>query len=284
MYREPCDIAIADQFGDQSYIFNALMKKGEKIRLMQVPKAEREVSVAAASILARAEFIYKMREMGEVYGVEFPKGSSHVLEFAKGFVDKYGYGALQNVAKIHFATTEKIQELSVPEITQEVEKLADTERVPILYEDREREDLLLECYNLISSFEYEFRRFIQKELQTHYGDSWWSQGIDKDIRGKCEKLRESEAKKGKNVELIDYLDFKHYQLIITDRENWDKIFSKIFKNKEHFLARLRILESNRHPIAHSRRIEQRDKIEIVSAISYFKGIISQMKMEEFLKK
>ena len=73
-----CKVAIADQFGDQSYIENALMRKGREIELIQVPGAERDLAVATASILARDKFIYKLREMGESYGLVFPKGSSKI--------------------------------------------------------------------------------------------------------------------------------------------------------------------------------------------------------------
>ena len=48
-----CKVAIADQFGDQSYIENALMRKGREIELIQVPGAEWDLAVATASILAR---------------------------------------------------------------------------------------------------------------------------------------------------------------------------------------------------------------------------------------
>jgi len=73
-----CKVAIADQFGDQSYIENALMRKGREIEIIQVPGAEWDLAVATASILARDKFIYKLREMGGSYGLVFPKGSSKI--------------------------------------------------------------------------------------------------------------------------------------------------------------------------------------------------------------
>ncbi|MDP6612432.1 MAG: ribonuclease HIII [Candidatus Hydrothermarchaeota archaeon] len=106
-----CELAIADQFGDQSYINSALMKKGKKIELVQIPGAEQDTAVAASSILARDVFLKKHMEMGKEYGAEFPKGSSHVLDFAKDFVDVHGIEALRNVAKIHFKTTEKLKKI-----------------------------------------------------------------------------------------------------------------------------------------------------------------------------
>ena len=49
-----CPRAVADQFGPKRQIEQALMKKGQKIKLEQRPKAESDPAVAAASILARA--------------------------------------------------------------------------------------------------------------------------------------------------------------------------------------------------------------------------------------
>ncbi len=49
-----CSLAIADQFGDEQLILNALQEKGKQIRLVQRTKAESDLAVAAASILARA--------------------------------------------------------------------------------------------------------------------------------------------------------------------------------------------------------------------------------------
>jgi ribonuclease HIII len=85
------------------------MKKGKKIKLVQVPRVEGDTAVAAASILARDVFLRKHREMGEKYGVEFPKGSVKVIDFAREFVASHGIEALGEVAKMHFKTTEKVR-------------------------------------------------------------------------------------------------------------------------------------------------------------------------------
>ncbi len=57
-----CDKAVADQFGDQRYIEQALMRKGRRIKLIRAPKAERDVAVAAASVLARDVFLRKFED------------------------------------------------------------------------------------------------------------------------------------------------------------------------------------------------------------------------------
>src|SRR5262249_34321289 len=51
--RASCTHAVADQFGDAHYINSRLMEKGKKLDLIQIPKGERYLAVAAASILTR---------------------------------------------------------------------------------------------------------------------------------------------------------------------------------------------------------------------------------------
>lgn len=113
-FNEPCSLAIADQFGDPKYIEDALMANGRKVQLVQTPKGERDVVVAAASILARHEFVSAMEAMSERFGETFPLGSTHVEEFAKGLVNRHGPLVLLDTAKIHFATTERVVESLVP--------------------------------------------------------------------------------------------------------------------------------------------------------------------------
>lgn len=104
-----CSNALSDQFGSPELIENALLEKGRNINLEQRPRAEENVVVAAASILARNEYVKAMNKLCEEYGMEFPKGgSSMVVEAAREFVLSHGREKLVNVAKLHFVITEKI--------------------------------------------------------------------------------------------------------------------------------------------------------------------------------
>lgn len=101
-----CTRVVSDQFGDERFLENALMKKGRAVTLVQRPRAEDEVAVAAASILARAEFLRRLQELSSRYGVPLPKGASDgVIAAGKAFVRRYGADALGQVAKLHFRTT-----------------------------------------------------------------------------------------------------------------------------------------------------------------------------------
>jgi ribonuclease HIII len=108
----PCRLAITDQFGDKLYVLNALMKKGKHIELIQKTKAEEDMAVAAASILARAEFLKRLYFLSEDVGIDLPKGSSPLAEEAGvKLVKTHGVEILDKVAKKHFKLTERILSL-----------------------------------------------------------------------------------------------------------------------------------------------------------------------------
>ena len=104
-----CDLAIADQFGDERLILNALQEKGKQIRLVQRTKAESDLAVAAASILARAEFLQRLDRLSQELNTTLPKGASPAVELAgRMVVKKYGRDRLGTVAKLHFETTKQV--------------------------------------------------------------------------------------------------------------------------------------------------------------------------------
>ena len=104
-----CDLAIADQFGDERLILNALQEKGKQIRLVQRTKAESDLAVAAASILARAEFLQRLDRLSQELSTTLPKGASAAVELAgRMVVKKYGRDRLGTVAKLHFRTTKQV--------------------------------------------------------------------------------------------------------------------------------------------------------------------------------
>ena len=103
-----CPLAIADQFGDERFVLNALLEKGKKIQLVQRTKAEEDLAVAAASILARAEFLFRLKRLSEEVGTTLPKGATHVELAARMVVKKHGKERLGTVAKLHFKTTKAV--------------------------------------------------------------------------------------------------------------------------------------------------------------------------------
>lgn len=104
-----CSVAVTDQFGDKSFVLNALMEKGREIELIQKPKAEEDLAVAAASILARAEFLKRLYFLSQDAGLDLPKGSSSLVEEAGlRLVKLHNAEILDKVAKKHFKLTRRI--------------------------------------------------------------------------------------------------------------------------------------------------------------------------------
>ncbi|MDE1171050.1 MAG: ribonuclease HIII [Verrucomicrobium sp.] len=100
-----CPRAVSDQFANPAILQRALKERGKKIELVQRTKAESDVAVAAASILARAEFLLRLEKLGDQIGRALPKGASAaVLALAKEIHAKQGEEALARVAKRHFRT------------------------------------------------------------------------------------------------------------------------------------------------------------------------------------
>ena len=107
--RVSCERAIADQFGDERLILNALQEKGRTIILEQRHRAESDMAVAAASILARAEFLQRLKRLSTEIGTTLPKGASPTVELAgRMIVKKHGEERLGSVAKLHFRTTQAV--------------------------------------------------------------------------------------------------------------------------------------------------------------------------------
>lgn len=107
--KQACKYAISDKFGDEALIKNALMKNGQTIQLEQRTKGESYIAVAAASVIARAEFVKRCNELKNKFNIDFPKGvSDKVISAGKDYISKYGKEQLNQVAKMHFKTIQTL--------------------------------------------------------------------------------------------------------------------------------------------------------------------------------
>ena len=108
--RMPVGKAISDQFGDESLLVEALADEGCQITLEQRPQAESDLAVAAASIIARAEFVTAMQDYTQKSGLEIPLGSSarQVKEIGKQIYRRWGRRGLERIAKMHFKTVQEL--------------------------------------------------------------------------------------------------------------------------------------------------------------------------------
>src|SRR5881396_2684729 len=103
--KPDCPRSLSDQFADARVITASLLRHGGKIDIQQRTKAESDIAVAAASILAREAFINWLERKGKELGLRLERGvSPSVKENARKLVELNGPGALREVAKVHFRT------------------------------------------------------------------------------------------------------------------------------------------------------------------------------------
>lgn len=104
------ECVVVDQFADARYI-EARLKEEQAagLEIVQYPKAEADIAVAAASILARDGFLAWLDRASAEFGLTLPKGASaQVVEAAKAVYARGGMKALGMVAKLSFKTTAKV--------------------------------------------------------------------------------------------------------------------------------------------------------------------------------
>jgi ribonuclease HIII len=77
--------------------------------LIQMPRAEVHIAVAAASVLARSRFLERLEALSAQFGMMLPKGASSAVVLAgQAFVKRHSAGTLRQVAKLHFKTTTEV--------------------------------------------------------------------------------------------------------------------------------------------------------------------------------
>lgn len=101
---KPVEFAVIDQFTTSDEILFKLEKDYPTIKFQQFHHAESfNIAVAAASILARAEFVHTMEYLSSTIGKPIPKGGSQrVTDFAKELLTELGEDKLTMYVKKHF--------------------------------------------------------------------------------------------------------------------------------------------------------------------------------------
>jgi ribonuclease HIII len=100
-------VVVVDEFGRETRAYlEPVMPEG--VRLEVRPRAEDDVAVAAASVVARARFLEEMERLSGRVGFRLPKGATHVLDAGRRVFGERGKAGLEEVAKVSFRTTEQI--------------------------------------------------------------------------------------------------------------------------------------------------------------------------------
>uniref|UniRef100_UPI00404A1AAB ribonuclease HIII n=2 Tax=Cephaloticoccus sp. TaxID=1985742 RepID=UPI00404A1AAB len=101
---------LLDQFSEQTLVQREMKKKGVKdFELRMRTKAEEDPVVAAASVVARAEYVRQMHSLSKAYGDKLQKGAGPLVkEQANEIIRKFGVRALGDFAKLHFRTAYEV--------------------------------------------------------------------------------------------------------------------------------------------------------------------------------
>jgi ribonuclease HIII len=108
--RKPVAWGLLDQFSKQPLVQRELAKQEVKnFELRMRTKAEEDPVVAAASIIARGEYVRQMHALSKKLGVKLQKGAGPLVkEQAAEIILKFGARALGDFAKLHFRTAYEV--------------------------------------------------------------------------------------------------------------------------------------------------------------------------------
>ena len=121
---KPAPRGLLDQFTKQPLVQRELKKMGVTgFDLQMRTKAEEDPVVAAASVVARAEYVRQIQALSRAFGGPLQKGAGPLVKVqANQIIEKFGARALGNFAKLHFRTAYevvaaagKLDELPLPE-------------------------------------------------------------------------------------------------------------------------------------------------------------------------
>jgi DNA sulfur modification protein DndB len=200
---------------------------------------------------------------------------AEVLKFQKGTWDKQvAKQLLDEPLKVYFKEQfEKIKEIRIStsneasrsKLALEIIKLINQKEGSFAREfiaeteKRERSAFeKLEPYQTLKELETSLRFFIEEKLKQLTPD-WWKQRIPSDVQESAKvNMARNESPwpwvKTEEKTPIFYINFPDYGKIIQRRDNWNDIFSKIFKDSDMIFSWLKELEEIRNKIAHFRNI------------------------------
>lgn len=105
---------VVDQFEPPKSYYAHISKAPERVtNITFMTKAEDQcMSVAASSIISRYIFLREMKKLNDRFNIEMPLGASTLVdEVGATLVKKHGKDILNEIAKLNFKNTEKINEI-----------------------------------------------------------------------------------------------------------------------------------------------------------------------------
>lgn len=97
-----CTVALSDQFAKPAVLQTLGTERIPHVTIHQATRAESNIAVAAASIVARARFIADLNQLSTTIGIVLPKGATHIQAAYDCVLKTLGRDRLHTVAKTHF--------------------------------------------------------------------------------------------------------------------------------------------------------------------------------------
>lgn len=128
------------------------------------------------------------------------------------------------------------------------------------------------------SMEGHLRAFVQRCLFEMEGTAWIKRRVPEALRRDWAEEKERQQALGKPVyDLIHYAHFMNLGDIMTQKGNWDQVFSAFFPSKEALRVSLNRLYSVRNDFAHARPMTKTDSLIVMTEATLLAralGIIS----------
>jgi ribonuclease HIII len=100
---------LLDQFSKRPIVQGFIQREFPEFTLNMRTKAEEDPVVAAASIMARAEYIQKMKALSTEAAMTLPRGAGQAVKVAGiELFRRGGHEVLANYSKTHFKTFQEI--------------------------------------------------------------------------------------------------------------------------------------------------------------------------------
>jgi len=94
---------VVDRFSPSCPVSKRIQAAAPAVNVVEVPRAEAHLAVAAASVLAREQFLIGMEELSSAWAMDIPRGSgSPVPPAMRKFLELHGANKMRQVAKVHF--------------------------------------------------------------------------------------------------------------------------------------------------------------------------------------
>jgi hypothetical protein len=129
----------------------------------------------------------------------------------------------------------RLTDFTFPAFTEgtKIAGLHEREEAPIGADEEDGLARSRQAFDHLLRFEIAVRQFIERVMQSAFGDTWMKRQLPKGMLENWVEKRDRAVKAGQAEEpLINYADFTDYRQIIERRDNWETVFKMVFGRPE----------------------------------------------------